>query len=95
MVNPVDIRTSLIVGTVVAVVLFIIGLYLALSRAPGDPQLTLRSKVIRILIALGVSGVAGLIVGSMTQTVLFDIANPEIAAANFAIGQTRSAIFGN
>lgn len=95
MVNAISMKPSIIAGVTVATVLFILSMYLALSRAPGDPVLTTRSKVIRSLIALGASSVAGLIVGSMTQTLLFDLANPEIAAANFAIGQTRNAIFGN
>ena len=94
MVNPVNMKTPLVVGVAITIALFVLGLYLALSRSPGDPPLTTRSKVIGTLIALVVAGVIGLIAGSMTQTLLFDLANPEIAAANFAIGQTRNAIFG-
>jgi hypothetical protein len=95
MVNPVNMMTPLFVGLAIASVIAVVGLYIALSRSPGDPPLSTRSKAIRSLIALGVASVAGLIIGSMTQTVLFDIANPEIAAVNFALGQTRGAIFGN
>jgi hypothetical protein len=94
MVNAVSIKMPLILGTCVAVIAASLGLYLALSRSEDDPALDTKTKVTRSAIAVGVGAVIGLIAGSMVHSLMFSIANPGIAATNYALGQTRSAIFG-
>lgn len=93
MVNAVNVKTGYVVGISVVVIVTILGIYIS---APGEdaPASSAKSTLTRGLIALGFGSVIGLVAGSMVHQALFSMANPEIAVANYAIGQTRQAVFG-
>lgn len=89
MIQAVSLKPALIVGIVVFIVFVSLGLYLSLT-----PDLKAREKVKRAVITIGIGAIFALIVGGGVHSLMFDLANPELAATNFAISQTVGAVLG-
>ena len=91
-IKPVSLKPALIVGTGVAVVAMSLGIYFIRQQKTPDQDSATSLK--KILIVLAVAAALGLVAGGLLHNVLFSFANPEIAAANYAISSTRQALFG-
>lgn len=93
-INPVSLKPALIAGGCTFAVGVLASSYVALSHEPGQPALPLTNVIKRIGIILFVWTVISVVIGSVLHSIMFNMANPKIAAADFAISQTRNAIFG-
>ena len=87
---PVSYKPALIIGSLGGLIVFL-GLSMVLREDPHNPQ-TNRTK--GLAITLGLSVFMAIVAGGITYNVMFSMANPALAATNFAIAQTRNSIFG-
>lgn len=94
MVNTVSIKVPIVVGVCIALISIALGLFLVFSRSPGEPPTDAKSAVKGSILSIAIGSILGLVSGSIIHTLMFDIANPEIAATNFALEETRRALFG-
>ena len=90
-VTPVSYKPALIVGALVGGLIVLFGLSMVLREDPHKPQ-TDRTK--GLAITLGVGVFMAIVAGGITYNLMFSVANPALAATNYAIAQTRNSLFG-